>query len=179
MKHLRFTGALLPLVAASFLYAAEPPAQPPAPAPEPPDQETLEARFAELLTGSVLLGSFTNVEEGKEPPLNFDKYTIDAVTKGEGDRWLFDSRVQYGGKDVKVKMPFDVKWAGDTPVITLTKLPVPGLGVFTARILFYDRQYAGTWSAGDHGGHMFGRVVKQTELPREAPATTPPAASNE
>jgi hypothetical protein len=26
--------------------------------------------------------------------------------------------------------------------------------------LFYNNEYAGTWSAGDHGGHMYGKVVK-------------------
>ena len=34
-------------------------------------------------------------------------------------------------------------------------------GKFTCRVLVYRDQYAGTWSGGDHGGHLFGRVVKE------------------
>jgi hypothetical protein len=33
--------------------------------------------------------------------------------------------------------------------------------VFSARIVFYDGAYAGTWSGGpDHKGIMFGKIVK-------------------
>ena len=40
-------------------------------------------------------------------------------------------------------------------------LTIPNLGTYTARVLFYGDQYAGTWSAGaDHGGHLWGRIEK-------------------
>jgi hypothetical protein len=27
-------------------------------------------------------------------------------------------------------------------------------------VLIFGDQYAGTWSGGDHGGHLFGRIEK-------------------
>lgn len=130
--------------------------------PAEPTREELEKQFSEMLTGSQLVGVFTTTgQENEKAPLP-DKYTIDRVKKLKGDFWLFEARIQYNNNDVKVPLPLEVKWAGDTPVITLTKVLVPGLGTFTARVLFYNNEYAGTWSAGDHGGHMYGKVVKAT-----------------
>lgn len=125
-----------------------------------PVQAELERRFEEMLSGSLLIGSFTTTGEDQNGQLSVDRYTIENVTKGQNDYWIFQAQVQYGGRDVKMRMPLEVKWAGDTPVITVTNVLVPGLGIFTARVLFYGNQYAGTWSAGDHGGHMFGRIEK-------------------
>jgi hypothetical protein len=39
-------------------------------------------------------------------------------------------------------------------------LSIPGLGTYTARVLIYRGQYAGTWSGGDHGGELWGRIEK-------------------
>ena len=61
--------------------------------------------------------------------------------------------------------PLEVKWAGDTPVITLTDLAIPGLGTFTARVLFYRGEYCGTWSAVDHGGTLFGKIQPAAKKP--------------
>ena len=41
---------------------------------------------------------------------------------------------------------------------TLDDVMVPGFGTFTCRVMIDGDQYAGTWSGGDHGGHMFGRI---------------------
>lgn len=146
--------------------------KPEATKPAEPTREELENQFSEMLTGAQLVGVFTTTgQESEEAPLP-DKYTIDRVKKLKGDFWLFEARIQYNNNDVKVPLPLEVKWAGDTPVITLTKILVPGLGTFTARVLFYNNEYAGTWSAGDHGGHMYGKVVKATsaDAPGENPA---------
>ncbi|MGE0534564.1 MAG: hypothetical protein AB7O68_06285 [Pirellulales bacterium] len=155
------------ILAPSWLVAAEPQttsaadsAEPTDAKPPEPSREQLEARFADMLTGAQLVGVFTTTgQESENAPLP-DKYTIDKVKKLKNDFWLFEARIQYNEKDVKVPLPLEVKWAGDTPVITLTKVLVPGLGTFTARVLFYNNEYAGTWNAGDHGGHMYGKVVK-------------------
>lgn len=135
-------------------------------------QDELDQQFEELLSNSQLVGYFT--ESGKEgdAPLQADKYTIASVKKQKGDYWLFEARIQYNNQDTTMRLPLEVKWAGDTPVITLTKVFVPGMGTFSARVLFYGNEYAGTWSAGDHGGHMFGRVERLDADAGE------PAASN-
>ena len=68
-------------------------------------------------------------------------------------------------------MNLPVKFAGDTPVISLTNFTVPGFGSFTARVVIYNGAYAGTWSSTaantsgpganlPHGGMLFGKVVK-------------------
>lgn len=65
-------------------------------------------------------------------------------------------------------MPLEIKWAGDTPVITLTDLAIPGLGTFTARVVIYDNKYAGTWQHGQVGGSLFGRIEKVQQEKAEA-----------
>ena len=117
----------------------------------------LEKRFAESLSGATLEGHFTM---GKDAKLRDDKYTIQKVSKIGGNLWLFQARVQYGSHDVTVPLPLPVEWAGDTPVVELTDLTIPGLGTYTARVLFYRDEYAGTWKGKNAGGQMFGKIVK-------------------
>jgi len=88
-----------------------------------------------------------------------EKYVIEKVAHLTGDTWLLQARLQYGSHDIPVPVPVHIKWAGDTPVITLTDLTIPGVGTFTARILIYRDQYAGMWSSKDHGGQLFGKIV--------------------
>jgi hypothetical protein len=122
-----------------------------------PDRAALEKQFEESLTGATLVGSSTR---GSKPGLSEEKYTIQKVSKLQGDTWLFHARIQYGSRDVTVPIPLTVKWAGDTPVVTLTDLSIPGLGTYTARVMFFRGQYAGTWQAKDHGGVVFGRITR-------------------
>ena len=131
------------------------------PAKPTPDRAELEKQFAETMSNVTMVGNFTS--GGKTDGLKEERYTLGEVKKQVGDIWLFPTRIQYGGHDVTLPLPLEVQWAGDTPVITLTKVAVPGLGTFTARVLIYDNQYAGTWNGGDHGGHLFGRIEKNAE----------------
>ena len=121
-----------------------------------------EQRFREMLSGVTLTGHFTITGEEDSSNLREEKYTITKVTKLSDDYWLFFARIQYGGKDVTVPLKLEVKWAEDTPIITLTDLELPNLGTFTARVVIYRGQYAGTWSSGKHGGHMFGIITENT-----------------
>ena len=121
-----------------------------------------EQRFQEMLSGVTLTGHFTITGEQESGTLREEKYTITKVTKLSGGYWLFFARIQYGGRDVTVPLKLEVKWADDTPIITLTDLELPQLGTFTARVIIYRGQYAGTWSSGKHGGHLFGIITKNT-----------------
>jgi len=126
------------------------------PAPTPAEKE-----FQESMSGVTLNGHYTR-QDGSG--LSDDKYAIESVTKVKGDLWRFATRVQYGGRDLKIPLELQVKWAGDTPVITLTNMAVGGMGSFTVRIVVYKGQYAGTWSsAKGHGGTMFGNIVKTAQ----------------
>jgi hypothetical protein len=129
--------------------------------PAAPSQEVLEKEFAETMSGATLAGRFTLLDASGEQPLKEDRYTLGKVAKLKNGFWSFETRIQYADHDVKLPLALQVKWAGDTPMITLTDVAIPGLGTFTARVLVYRGHYAGTWSGGDHGGHLFGKIVKE------------------
>jgi hypothetical protein len=155
--------ALVPfLVLTAMVWAQEtPPAQ--------PELTPLEKQFEESMANVTLTGFYTM---GDSAELHEDHYVIEKVTKVKEDTWKFEARIQYNKKDFKVAMPLPVKWAGDTPVISLTNFAVPGMGSFTARVVFYNGAYAGTWSGGaGHGGKLFGKFAKT------APAAAPSSAT--
>jgi hypothetical protein len=126
---------------------------------EESSKDALEKKFAQTLSGATLVGYHT---DSNKPPgkLTEESYTIRSVSKLKGDYWLFKARIAYGKHDITVPMTLQVKWAGDTPVITLTDLAIPVLGKFSARVVIYDGAYAGTWSGATHGGHLFGKIEK-------------------
>ena len=150
-------------------------------APAPPkaepklDQAELEKQFEQSMSGATLVGRFSieGGNRGGEP--KEDRYQIVKVTKMRGDYWLFNASMKYGGKEVSAPIVLQVKWAGDTPVITLTDLPIPGMGTYTARVLIYRDHYAGYWSSPNHGGNMWGRIEREKPAERAGGgATTPP-----
>jgi hypothetical protein len=126
-------------------------------------QEELEETFKNTLTKATLTGRWCLVQDGKLTPEKEDKYTITAVNKIGGDMWLIHARIQYGKKDISAPVPVQVKWAGDTPVIVVDKIPIPGSGTYSARLLIYEKTYAGTWSGGDHRGLMSGLITNEKE----------------
>jgi hypothetical protein len=42
----------------------------------------------------------------------------------------------------------------------LDNVAIPGLGTFDARVIIDGNRYAGTWTHGEVGGHMFGKIEK-------------------
>ena len=125
-----------------------------------PSQKALFDRFEKTMSGVKLVGQFTIVGQEDKPP-RAEEYTILSVSKmSEGDYWSIKARIKYGDKDLVVPLPLEVKWAGDTPVITLTDLTIPVLGTFSARVVIYNKKYAGTWTHGKVGGHLFGKIEK-------------------
>ncbi|MDB5356875.1 MAG: hypothetical protein JWN24_3328 [Phycisphaerales bacterium] len=146
--------ALPAMLWSTISFAADPPAAATKPAQ---DQAALEKRFEKTLTSAVLVGHFTT--DGDDKGVKEDRYTISSVKKMKGDYWLFTTRIQFGTKDVNVPLMLPVIWAGDTPIITVTDVGVPGIGTYTARVLIYDDHYAGTWSGGaKHGGTLAGVI---------------------
>lgn len=126
---------------------------------KPPAEADLEKQFQEMMSGATLVGHSTRLN--REGIFGEERYVIEKASKVAGDTWLLQARLKYGGRDIPVPVPVSIKWAGDTPVITLTDLTIPGMGTFTARVLLYRGQYAGTWSAKDHGGQIFGKIVHE------------------
>jgi hypothetical protein len=136
------------------------------------EREALEKQFAESMTNVVLEGSFT-VNRGGETRIREEKYTVESVSKVGGDIWVFQARIQYGDHDVTVPVPVRLVWAGDTPVVSLTDATIPGLGTFTARVLFYRDSYAGFWQHGEVSGNQFGRVLRGGDQAPESGSEAP------
>ena len=131
------------------------------------EQEALEQAFAESMRDVVLEGNFTvqragdeSAEEGESPKLQTDRYHISEIVHRAGDLWTFHTRIQFGNRDFTFPVPVNLLWAGDTPVVSVTDLGLPGMGTYTARVVFYKDSYAGTWWADEAGGNMFGRITR-------------------
>jgi hypothetical protein len=135
-----------------------------APATQPAtDQAALERQFEAMLNNATLVGRFT--ADGAEGTPREDRYSLGTVKHVAGDMWVITAKIGRGQQ--AFPLPIPVKWAGDTPVISVTNFGIPGMGSYTARVVFYNDHYAGFWSAGpDHQGTMYGRVER-------APATQP------
>ena len=124
-----------------------------------PEKQKLYDLFQKKLNNVQFKGNFTVLGREQKGDLPKETYTIKSVKKlPEGEYWLFTARVQYGGKDITVPMSLQVQWADTTPIITLTNANIPGLGTFSSRVVIYKNKYAGTWSHGDVGGHLFGTI---------------------
>ena len=136
----------------------------------PEEQQAREQAFEESMRGAVLDGHFTLVRQGGESSapadgeetvrLRSERYEIEKVVKRAGDIWTFHARIQYGERDVTLPVPVKLLWAGDTPMVSVTDLGLPGMGSYTARVMFYRGSYAGMWSGCTHGGNLFGRIER-------------------
>lgn len=116
--------------------------------------------FRQMLEKTVWTGRFTILERADQPLVE-ERYEIRSVEKMDRDDfWKIEARVKYGDRDFTMPFAVQVKWAGNTPVITVDKLFVPGMGTFDARVLLRNNQYAGTWAHDDVRGHMFGTFRK-------------------
>ncbi len=153
-----------------FATATRAPAQDKAAKPDraaKPDKAALEKRFAEKMSGAKMVGYWSLW--GKEDKPESDSYTLGKVSKVEGDKedkWTFEARLEFGEVNVTVPVPVEVKWAGSTPVITVDKVAIPGVGTYSARVVVHDDHYAATWDGGDHGGYMWGKIVKGKDEPK-------------
>jgi hypothetical protein len=125
------------------------------------DMATLEAKFKTTLTDATMSGRWCLIKDGELTPEKPDKYTIVGVNKLFGDRWLIRARIQYGGKDITAPVPVRVKWAGDTPVITVDDVGIPGSSTYSARVVIYDDSYAGTWSGPNVRGLLSGMITRE------------------
>jgi hypothetical protein len=160
---------LFSLVAA-FGLAAFLPAQDAKPAPTAAE---LETKFKETLTSCTMSGHSCTVKDGQLGPERADQYHIVSVEKSGGDNWIINARMKYGKQEIVVPIPVQVKWAGDTAVIIVDDLRIPGAAgysnsAYTARVLIHGNTYAGTWSGGDHGGMLNGLIGPDKTINPEA-----------
>ena len=149
MKRLNCTVTIIALIAGFFLSVSG----------ENTPQNKLFENFEKAMKGVRFSGFFT-VDGSKNPPSE-EVYEIQSVQKfGDQDLWIFTARIKYGQKDVTLPMPLPVKWVGTIPVITMDEMNIPGLGTFSAHVVIDGNKYAGTWSHGNVGGHLYGKITK-------------------
>jgi hypothetical protein len=60
-------------------------------------------------------------------------------------------------------VPVQMKFSGDTAVLTVENLGIPGGGTYTARLLIFERTYSGTWKDQRGGGMLYGTIANETE----------------
>jgi hypothetical protein len=122
------------------------------------DETQRNQKFEQMMSGATLVGHSARFDQ--DGSSGEERYAIDKVSRLTGDTWLFQTRLKYGLHEIPVPIPLQIQWAGDTPVITLTDLTIPGVGTYTARVLLYHDQYAGTWNGGSASGQVFGKIVR-------------------
>lgn len=144
-------------------------------------QAALEAGLSKMLSGATLEGSFTSSGPGSDgSKLSREKYTLGEVKKLAGDIWQFPTRIEYGGKDVTLPILLPIRWAGDTPLVVVDQVNLPGFGTVSARVLFFDGHYAGYWKHGEHSGNLFGEIHSaKAKPPTAAKPSDKPASGND
>lgn len=165
MKRILFLGSVciaLAVCSAPFAFQST---QSLAQEKSPPEKSAAKntiAEFEEYLSNSKLTGSFT-IDGKPLDKLEAETYEIKTAKKLDGydSLWEIVARIKYGDKDVEVPVEINVEWIGKTPVMVMDSMALPGLGTFSARVVFHDKKYAGTWKHDDVGGHLFGRVEKK------------------
>jgi hypothetical protein len=142
-----------------------------------PNKDQLIKDLEKTLSGAKMTGQFTVTGKDDKPPAK-EEYTITFAQKlPEGDLWLIKANIKYGKTDKTFPIPLEIKWAGDTPVITLTNLAIPGLGTFSSRVVIYEGRYAGTWQHDQVGGHLYGTIEKGDEK-KDEPKNDEPKKDN-
>ncbi|TWT98727.1 hypothetical protein [Neorhodopirellula pilleata] len=120
--------------------------------------ESRPKRIAEYLTGATFTGQFTVAGKSDTKP---ESYTISSCEPlGHDDLYRLKVKIRYGDVDGEFPMDLKILWSGNTPVITMDAIWIPGLGTFSARVLIHQDRYAGTWQHDDKGGHLFGTIEK-------------------
>jgi hypothetical protein len=164
-------GMMVTTLVIAALATAQPQSSSEPVAPKQPTEAELFAALERTLTGATLVGNFT-VTGREDEKLTAERYELQGVRHVEGELWLFQASIRYGEHDIALPLTLPVRWAGDTPVICVDKMGFPGLGTYTARVMIYADHYAGFWSGGDHGGHLFG-VIERAQADDASPDNVP------
>jgi hypothetical protein len=134
------------------------------PAKPLPSQEELEAKFKSMMTKATLSGRWASTTGGVLGPEKEDKYNIVSVGKVSGDSWVVNAKIKYNDREFIAPLPIRVRWAGDTAVIIVDDLAMPGgTRSYSARVMIYEHTYSGTWSGGEHSGMLYGTISKEKD----------------
>ena len=121
-----------------------------------------EAKLTAALADATLRGRWAPIKDGQLGPEKEDAYQIVSAKKVEGDKWVVNARLKYGGQTMDVPVPAVVKWAGDTAVLLFDNVNFGGPRSYSARLMITGNTYLGSWSGGDHGGVLYGLIVHES-----------------
>ena len=123
-----------------------------------------EERFKALFTKASLSGRWAALKDGAlGEERTGDKYQIVSVTKSSGDNWIVNAKMKYRDQELVMPIPVQMKFAGDTAILVVDNLAIPGGGTYTARLLIYERTYSGTWQGQRGGGMLYGTITNEAE----------------
>jgi hypothetical protein len=123
-----------------------------------------EERFKALLTNASLSGRWAPLKDGElGEEKGGDKYTVVSATKLAGERWIISARMKYRSHEFVLPIPVRVHFAGDTAILSVDTLTIPGGGSYSARVMFHERTYSGVWTGGRDGGMIYGTITNVGE----------------
>lgn len=129
------------------------------------DHTSVEAKFIAMLKNATLKGTWAPVQKAELGASKVDEgYRIARIEKKQGDQWILVSLVSYQGKEIEYPFPVVVKFAGDTAVLILDNVRAgQGLANWSARVLFHENVYAGSWwetANREHAGTIGGTITQ-------------------
>jgi hypothetical protein len=140
------------------------PAPPTPPASQKPLPTDPEERFKLLFTKASLAGRWAPLKDGVlGEERGGDNYHIVSVAKVEGDGWIVSAKMKYRNQEIVIPIPVQMKFHGDTAILTVDNLMAPGGGTYAARLLIYERTYSGNWKGQRGGGMLYGTIVNEAE----------------
>jgi len=129
------------------------------PLPSDPEQ-----RFKALFTKASLSGRWAALKDGQlGEERTGDKYNIVSAVKSSGDKWIVHAKMKYGDREFMLPIPVQMKFVGDTAILEVNDLAIPGGGTYTARVMFYERTYSGTWKGQRGGVMLYGTITNETQ----------------
>lgn len=123
-----------------------------------------EERFKFLFTKASLSGRWAALRDGQlGEERTGDKYNIMSVIKGTGSNWIVNAKMKYRDQEFVMPIPVQMKFTGDTAIMEVNELAIPGGGTYTARLMIYERTYSGTWKGQRGGGMLYGTITNESE----------------
>lgn len=136
----------------------------PALAGQKPLPSDMEERFKALFTKATLSGRWARLKDGVLGEERAgDKYTVLSVVKRDGDNWTVNAKMKYGEKELIIPVPVRMNFTGDTALLMVEDLAIPGGGTYTARLMIFERTYSGTWKDQRGGGMLYGTITNEAE----------------
>ena len=122
-------------------------------------RDDLESGLVAMLANATLKGSWIPVNQGATGNEKSDSYHIIGARKIEGDQWQIMTKTKYQGREIEVPFSVIVKWAGDTAVMILNDVQAGQGKSYSARVLFHNDRYAGSWWGKDTAGGLLSGVI--------------------